>query len=238
MCTRTRQRDEGAIGKKVPTVFQAVAVKFGSTVEGNLGAGEGKPDTPAMMNSRAARKDPTGTDPDAWAPVTFCGQLQVLEQAIACSTTAILKVTEQSPATQLATGEPFRRAGVPPGVMNAVTNAPKTRRKQSQRGSARLRCGICRIIGPILSDEAQKPFGGVKDSGDGRFGKAAVDVLTAIRWLTHEGRHQPCRVSSGVPAARIRARALFVNYDPEYPRFCRGFGRARSHSFSRKLHVE
>lgn len=58
----------------------------------------------------------------------------------------------------------------------------------------RVESGICHINGPTVSDEAQMPFGGVKDSGYGRFGgKAAVDAFTAIRWVTIEdpGQHYP-----------------------------------------------
>ncbi len=55
----------------------------------------------------------------------------------------------------------------------------------------RIESGICHINGPTVADEAQMPFGGVKDSGYGRFGgKAAVDAFTTIRWVTIEDPHQ------------------------------------------------
>jgi acyl-CoA reductase-like NAD-dependent aldehyde dehydrogenase len=55
----------------------------------------------------------------------------------------------------------------------------------------RIESGICHINGPTLADEAQMPFGGVKDSGYGRFGgKAAIDAFTSIRWVTIEDPHQ------------------------------------------------
>ena len=55
----------------------------------------------------------------------------------------------------------------------------------------RIESGICHINGPTVADEAQMPFGGVKDSGYGRFGgKAAVDAFTSIRWVTIEDPHQ------------------------------------------------
>lgn len=51
--------------------------------------------------------------------------------------------------------------------------------------------GICHINGPTVADEAQMPFGGVKDSGYGRFGgKSAVDAFTSVRWVTIEDPHQ------------------------------------------------
>ncbi len=55
----------------------------------------------------------------------------------------------------------------------------------------RIESGICHINGPTVADEAQMPFGGVKDSGYGRFGgKAAIDAFTSIRWVTIEDPHQ------------------------------------------------
>ncbi|MEE9376304.1 MAG: aldehyde dehydrogenase [Rhizobiaceae bacterium] len=55
----------------------------------------------------------------------------------------------------------------------------------------RIESGICHINGPTLADEAQMPFGGVKDSGYGRFGgKAGIDSFTTVRWVTIEDPHQ------------------------------------------------
>lgn len=55
----------------------------------------------------------------------------------------------------------------------------------------RIESGICHINGPTVADEAQMPFGGVKNSGYGRFGgKAGIDAFTTIRWVTIEDPHQ------------------------------------------------
>ncbi|MBT0962940.1 aldehyde dehydrogenase [Denitromonas iodatirespirans] len=57
-----------------------------------------------------------------------------------------------------------------------------------------IESGICHINGPTVHDEAQMPFGGVKDSGYGRFGgKAGIDAFTELRWITvqHGPRHYP-----------------------------------------------
>jgi len=49
----------------------------------------------------------------------------------------------------------------------------------------RIETGICHINGPTVHDEAQMPFGGVKDSGYGRFGgTAAIEEFTTLRWIT------------------------------------------------------
>ncbi len=49
----------------------------------------------------------------------------------------------------------------------------------------RLESGICHINGATVHDEPQMPFGGVKDSGWGRFGgRAALEEFTELRWIT------------------------------------------------------
>lgn len=58
----------------------------------------------------------------------------------------------------------------------------------------RIEAGICHVNGPTVHDEAQMPFGGVKDSGYGRFGgKAGIEAFTELRWITLQmgERHYP-----------------------------------------------
>ncbi|WP_030485618.1 aldehyde dehydrogenase [Nocardioides aequoreus] len=58
----------------------------------------------------------------------------------------------------------------------------------------RIESGICHVNGPTVHDEAQMPFGGVKDSGWGRFGGlAGVHEFTDLRWITVQTgeRHYP-----------------------------------------------
>lgn len=58
----------------------------------------------------------------------------------------------------------------------------------------RIESGICHINAPTVHDEAQMPFGGVKDSGYGRFGgRTAIDEFTELRWITvqTEPQHYP-----------------------------------------------
>ncbi len=55
----------------------------------------------------------------------------------------------------------------------------------------RIKSGICHINGPTVGDEAQMPFGGVKESGYGRFGgTAGIDAFTELRWITIEDPNQ------------------------------------------------
>ncbi|QJQ52261.1 MULTISPECIES: aldehyde dehydrogenase [Vitreoscilla] len=57
-----------------------------------------------------------------------------------------------------------------------------------------IESGICHINGATVHDEAQMPFGGVKQSGYGRFGsKVSVAEFTELRWMTIQTspRHYP-----------------------------------------------
>jgi benzaldehyde dehydrogenase (NAD) len=58
----------------------------------------------------------------------------------------------------------------------------------------RMRTGICHVNSSTVQDEAQMPFGGVKESGWGRFGaRAALEEFTELRWISVQGgsRHYP-----------------------------------------------
>jgi acyl-CoA reductase-like NAD-dependent aldehyde dehydrogenase len=60
--------------------------------------------------------------------------------------------------------------------------------------AARLDTGMCHVNDTTVHDEPQMPFGGVKDSGWGRFGgKAALEEFTELRWITvqEEPRQYP-----------------------------------------------
>jgi len=57
-----------------------------------------------------------------------------------------------------------------------------------------IESGMCHINDATVHDEPQMPFGGVKDSGWGRFGgRAAVEEFTELRWITIQEteRHYP-----------------------------------------------
>jgi vanillin dehydrogenase len=56
----------------------------------------------------------------------------------------------------------------------------------------RLRTGIVHINDQSVDDEPQAPFGGVGDSGYGRFGgRAALESFTELRWVTLQQGHHP-----------------------------------------------
>jgi vanillin dehydrogenase len=54
--------------------------------------------------------------------------------------------------------------------------------------AGRIESGICHINDATVHDEPQMPFGGVKDSGWGRFGgSAAIEEFSELRWITVQG---------------------------------------------------
>jgi acyl-CoA reductase-like NAD-dependent aldehyde dehydrogenase len=56
----------------------------------------------------------------------------------------------------------------------------------------RLDAGIVHVNDQPVADEPQMPFGGVKDSGFGRFGgQAVVDEFTELRWITVQSGSHP-----------------------------------------------
>ncbi len=56
----------------------------------------------------------------------------------------------------------------------------------------RLDVGMCHINGATLDDEAQMPFGGVKNSGYGKSGgRAGLAEFTETQWITIEGITKP-----------------------------------------------
>lgn len=72
----------GAYYTAVATCFPAFGAKFGSKINGVLGAGGVNPDTDKMSAYFAKHKEITGKDADGWASANTYVSLQILEQAI------------------------------------------------------------------------------------------------------------------------------------------------------------
>lgn len=96
----------------------------------------------------------------------------------------IVRVNGVDEAVQVANDNPY-------GLSAAVFGGDMAR---AWDVANRIESGICHINGPTVHDEAQMPFGGVKDSGYGRFGgRAGIDAFTELRWITMQttARHYP-----------------------------------------------
>jgi vanillin dehydrogenase len=96
----------------------------------------------------------------------------------------VVRAKGEDEAVRIANDTPF-------GLAAAVFGRDVNR---AFRVARRLETGICHVNGPTVHDEAQMPFGGVKESGYGRFGgKAAIHEFTELRWITIQSqpRHYP-----------------------------------------------
>ncbi|MDF3311086.1 aldehyde dehydrogenase [Rhodococcus sp. T2V] len=88
---------------------------------------------------------------------------------------SIIEVSTEDEAIEIANDTPY-------GLASALfTNDLSKALELSKRISA----GVCHVNGPTLQDDPLMPFGGVKDSGYGRFGaRASLDEFTELRWIT------------------------------------------------------
>uniref|UniRef100_A0AAN0NJD3 Aldehyde dehydrogenase n=1 Tax=Yoonia rhodophyticola TaxID=3137370 RepID=A0AAN0NJD3_9RHOB len=96
----------------------------------------------------------------------------------------IIRVKDDAEAVRVANDTAY-------GLSASVYSADISR---AMKIADQIESGICHINGPTVGDEAQMPFGGVKDSGYGRFGgKAGIDSFTSTRWVTIEdpAQHYP-----------------------------------------------
>jgi benzaldehyde dehydrogenase (NAD) len=108
-------------------------------------------------------------------------EMRIYEEESFGPVTTIVRVKGDAEAVRVANDTPY-------GLSAAVFSRDVTRAFGVAR---RIDTGICHINGPTVHDEAQMPFGGVKDSGYGRFGgKAAIDQFTELRWITIQSGHR------------------------------------------------
>jgi acyl-CoA reductase-like NAD-dependent aldehyde dehydrogenase len=117
--------------------------------------------------------------------------------------TVLADVPEQSEFAQVETFGPVVAVEVVDSADEAIDRANATAYGLSSgiltgdpdRGLAlahRLEAGIVHVNDQPVGDEPQMPFGGVKDSGFGRFGgQAVVDEFTELRWITVQSGSHP-----------------------------------------------
>ena len=108
-------------------------------------------------------------------------EMRIYEEESFGPVTTVVRVKGDDEAVRIANDTPY-------GLSAAVFSRDVTRAFAVAR---RIDTGICHINGPTVHDEAQMPFGGVKDSGYGRFGgKAAINEFTELRWITIQSGHR------------------------------------------------
>jgi acyl-CoA reductase-like NAD-dependent aldehyde dehydrogenase/ABC-type branched-subunit amino acid transport system ATPase component len=107
--------------------------------------------------------------------------MRIYEEESFGPVTTVVRAKDTDDAVRIANDTPY-------GLSSAVFGRDINRAFAVAR---RLETGICHINGPTVHDEAQMPFGGVKDSGYGRFGgKAAINEFTELRWITIQSGHR------------------------------------------------
>jgi acyl-CoA reductase-like NAD-dependent aldehyde dehydrogenase/ABC-type branched-subunit amino acid transport system ATPase component len=107
--------------------------------------------------------------------------MRIYEEESFGPVTTVVRVRGDDQAVRIANDTPY-------GLSAAVFSRDVNRAFAVAR---RIDTGICHINGPTVHDEAQMPFGGVKDSGYGRFGgKAAINEFTELRWITIQSGHR------------------------------------------------
>ena len=81
------------------------------------------------------------------------------------------------------------------GRTRRATGSRRDHHLEPDRGFAlaqQIEAGIVHVNDQTVGDEPQMPFGGVKDSGFGRFGgQAVVDEFTELRWITVQSGTDP-----------------------------------------------
>jgi acyl-CoA reductase-like NAD-dependent aldehyde dehydrogenase/ABC-type branched-subunit amino acid transport system ATPase component len=108
-------------------------------------------------------------------------QMRIYEEESFGPVTTVVRANGVDDAVRIANDTPY-------GLSSAVFGRDINRAFAVAR---RLETGICHINGPTVHDEAQMPFGGVKESGYGRFGgKAAINEFTELRWITIQSGHR------------------------------------------------
>ena len=74
------------------------------------------------------------------------------------------------------------------GLSSAVFSNNLTR---AMAAASRIQAGCVHINGATVQNEPQAPYGGMKNSGYGRFdGRAVIEEFTEIKWVTLEDPRQ------------------------------------------------
>jgi acyl-CoA reductase-like NAD-dependent aldehyde dehydrogenase len=117
--------------------------------------------------------------------------------------TLLTDVPENSELAQLETFGPVAAVEIVESADDAVARANATPyglasgiiTTDADRGlelAQRIEAGIVHVNDQPVGDEPQMPFGGVKDSGWGRFGgTAAIEEFTELRWVTVQSGAHP-----------------------------------------------
>jgi acyl-CoA reductase-like NAD-dependent aldehyde dehydrogenase len=108
--------------------------------------------------------------------------MQIYDQEAFGPITTIVRVNGPDEALRVANDTEY-------GLAAAVFGRDVTRALNIAR---RIDAGHVHVNGATVQNEAQAPYGGMKNSGYGRFdGRAVIDEFTELKWVTVEPANQP-----------------------------------------------
>jgi acyl-CoA reductase-like NAD-dependent aldehyde dehydrogenase len=155
-----------------PVISRASGDRINGLIEDALGKGAvlaagGKADGAAMPATIIDRVTPDMAiyDEETFGPITTVVRVKGVEEAV-----------------RVANDTDY-------GLSAAVFGADVTRALDV---ASRIESGSVHINGATVQNEAQAPYGGMKQSGYGRFdGRAVIDQFTELKWVTIEPSNQP-----------------------------------------------
>jgi acyl-CoA reductase-like NAD-dependent aldehyde dehydrogenase len=101
--------------------------------------------------------------------------MPIFREEVFGPTCAVVSVKDDDEAIAIANDTPY---GLSAGVITEDLGAGLALAR-------RLQTGMVHVNDQSIADEPQAPFGGIKESGYGRFGGyAAIDAFTELRWIT------------------------------------------------------
>ncbi len=108
--------------------------------------------------------------------------MEIYEEETFGPVTTIVRVDSVEEAVRVANDTPY-------GLSAAVFGRDVTRALDV---ASRIEAGCVHINGATVQNEPQAPYGGMKQSGYGRFdGRAVIDQFTELKWVTIEQASQP-----------------------------------------------
>jgi acyl-CoA reductase-like NAD-dependent aldehyde dehydrogenase len=108
-------------------------------------------------------------------------EMSIYDQETFGPITTVVRVSGVEEAVQVANDTEY-------GLAAAVFGADSTRALQV---AMRIQAGHVHVNGATVQNEAQAPYGGMKNSGYGRFdGRAVINEFTELKWITIEQSDQ------------------------------------------------
>jgi acyl-CoA reductase-like NAD-dependent aldehyde dehydrogenase len=108
-------------------------------------------------------------------------EMSIYDQETFGPITTVVRVSGVEEAVQVANDTEY-------GLAAAVFGADSTRALQV---AMRIQAGHVHVNGATVQNEAQAPYGGMKNSGYGRFdGRAVINEFTELKWITVEQSDQ------------------------------------------------